>query len=424
MVRKVLILMCFTGLLVAESTWFARMFVAGVQRIRGERAFFSNHHEQAWNRYRKALDLGGDRETLEIDQIELLLFGLDQTWGGVRVRTALPPEQAVREVLNLSARRLAETPFKAYVWSLVSDDYFHEARLRRRETPLDLSSLSEDPMSVLMREELLGLAALETAARLEPNNYIYPDLLADKYLDLSDIEKAAVYCRRAVASNPTLGDHRYLLVPDLAPELLEAAILGFEDSRQQMSMRPRGRIECDAGTLLRMNGQNRRAIDFLKRAVALSPDSYDAQMGLGIVRYELADYREAIPHLQEAARCLPWSPDPNFYMGLSLTALGDEQGAIDHFRQAREKDPRVVKYFHMLGEALEKAGQVKEAERQFVAAAKINPKRTDAWASLLVFYTRHRELRPLAEVCSNLEKMAPGDAVYRDQCAALGLEMR
>jgi tetratricopeptide (TPR) repeat protein len=424
MVRKVLILTCFTVLLAAESTCFARMFVAGILRIRGERSFFSNRHEQAWTRYRKALDLGGDRETLEIDQIELLLFGLDQAWGGVRVKTALPPEQAVREVLSLSARRLAETPFKAYVWSLASDDYFHEARLRRRETPLDLSSLSDDPMSLLLPEELLGLAALETATRLEPNNYIYADLLAEKYLDLGDIVKAATYCRRAVASNPTLADHRYLLVPDLAPELLEAAILGFEDSRRQVSMRPRGRIECDAGTLLRENGQDRRAVDFLKRAVALSPDSYDAQIGLGMVSYQLGEYREAIPHLQEAARCLTWSPDPNFYMGLALTALGDTQGAIDQFRQAREKDPRVVKYFHLLGEALEKAGQVKEAERQFVAAAKLNPKRTDAWASLLVFYTRHRELRPLAEACSSLERMAPGETVYRDQCAALGLEMR
>jgi len=424
MVRKVLIVMGFTALLAMESAYFARACAAGIQRIRGERAFFSNRHEQAWTRYQRALDLGGDRETLEIDQIELLLFGLDQGWGGVRVRTALPPEQAVREVLNLVARRIDETPFKAYVWSLASDDYFHEARLKRRSTPLDLSSLSEDPMSVLLPEELLGLAALDTASRLEPNNYIYHDLLAEKYLELGKIDVAATYCRRAVASNPTLGDHRYLLVPDLAPELLEAAILGFEDSRRQASMRPRGRIECDAGELLRRNGQDRRAVDFLRRAVAISPDSYDAQFTLGLVSYQLGDYQDAMLHMQAAVRCLPWAPDPHLYIGWAMTALGDLQGAIDQFRQAREKDPRGLKYFHLLGEALEKAGQIKEAERQFVAAAKINPGRTDAWASLLVFYTRHRELRPLAEVCSNLKLMAPDETIYREQCASLGLETR
>jgi tetratricopeptide (TPR) repeat protein len=110
-------------------------------------------------------------------------------------------------------------------------------------------------------------------------------------------------------------------------------------------------------------------------------------------------------------------------MAFAQTALGNLQGAIDHFRRAREKDPQDIRFFHFLGEALEKAGQVKEAERQFVAAAKINKKSTVAWAALLGFYTRHRELRPLADVCSNLELMAPDETAYREQCAALGLEI-
>lgn len=424
MAHKTLLLMCFTVLLLAESAYFAGQSAAGILRFRGERAFFMNRHERAWNGYRRALALGGDLETLETDQIELLLFGLDQTWAGVRVRTALPPERAVSTALQLVAHRVDETPFKAYVWSLASDDYFHAARLRRQDTPLDLSSLSEDPMDVLMPEDRLGLAALETASRLEPNNYIYHDLLAEKFMDMGDIDTAATHCRRSVASYPVLGDHRYLMVPDPAPELLEAAIRGFEDSRLQESMIPRGTIESDAGELLRRTGQARRAIAFLKRAVVLSPDLYEAQYYLGIASYELGDHQAALRHLQEASRCQPQNPSPHVHMGFAQTALGNLQGAIDHFRRAREKDPQDIRFFHFLGEALEKAGQVKEAERQFVAAAKINPKSTEAWAALLVFYTRHRELRPLADVCSNLELMAPDETAYREQCASLGLEIR
>jgi len=111
-------------------------------------------------------------------------------------------------------------------------------------------------------------------------------------------------------------------------------------------------------------------------------------------------------------------------MGMARQALGDIQGAIDQFRLAREKDPRSFWYFQLLGEALEKAGQIKEAERQFVAAARTNPKSTEAWASLLAFYTRHRELRPLADACTNLKLMAPREATYAEQCASLGLEIR
>lgn len=423
MVRKSLLLLCFTALLAAETTYFGSRCAAGILRLKGERAFFRNDHQRAWTDYRRALAAGGDRETLETDQIEVLLFGLDQDWAGIRVKTALPPDEAVATALSLAARRVTETPFKAYAWSLASDVYFHAARLKRRTTPMDLSSLSEDPLEVLLPEDRLGLAALETASRLEPNNYIYHDLLTVKFLDLGQPELAATYCRKSVAAYPILGDHPYLLEPDLSPLLLEAAIRGFEDSRSRESMIPRGAIETDAGDLLRRNGQEKRAVEFLKRAVALAPDLYEAQYCLGVVSHDLGDYPSALRHLQEAARCLPDSPSPHVYMGMAHMALGNLQGAIEQFRLAREKDARSASNFHLLGDALEKAGQIKDAERQFVAAAKINPESTAAWAYLLAFYTRHRDLRPLADACTNLERMAPGDMTYREQCSSLGLEL-
>jgi tetratricopeptide (TPR) repeat protein len=422
MVPKSLLLLCVTALLAAESVYFISRCTAGILRLKGEKAFFRNDHQQAWINYRRSLALGGDRETLETDEIELLLFGLDQEWAGVKVKTPLPPDEAVRAALDLAARRVTETPFKAYAWSLASDAYFHAARLRRRDSPLDLFSLSEDPMEILRREDHLGLAALETASRLEPNNYIYHDLLTEKFLELGQVDRAAEYCRKSVAAYPILGDHPYLLAPDLAPELLEAAVRGFEDSRSQETMIPRGTIECDAGDLLRRHGQERRALDFLKRAVVLSPNLYEAQYFLGVASFDLGDYPSALRHLQEAVRCLPESPSPHVHMGLAYMALGELQGAIDQFRQARAKDPRITSYFHLLGDALEKAGQIREAERQFVAAAKSNPESTAAWAYLLAFYTRHRDLRPLADACTNLGRMAPGEATYREQCISLGLE--
>ena len=67
--------------------------------------------------------------------------------------------------------------------------------------------------------------------------------------------------------------------------------------------------------------------------------------------------------------------------------------------------------------------QVKEAERQYVAAANVNPDQTDAWAALLAFYTRHRDLRPFPEVCTRLRAMEPGVDLYQQQCASLGLEV-
>ena len=423
MARKAFLLVGFFALFAVESAYFTRQCAAGILRIRGERAFFRNDHAAAWSFYRRALSLGGDRETLEADQAELLLFGLDQEWAGVRIRTALPSEEAVRTALELAARRIRETPHKAYDWSLASDVYFHEARLRRQRLPLDLSMLTEDPLDILLPEDRLGLAALETAARLEPNNYIYLDLLTEKFLELGSVSRAAVFCRRSVAACPALSEHRYLDRDDLDPELLEAAIRGAEDSRRQESMVPRGRAESDAGELLRRNGQTRRSIDFLRRAVSLAPDLFEAQYFLGIACYTLGDYDEALRHLKEASRCQPDNPTPDVHMGFSYMALGNLPAAIDQFRSARAKDARVLKYFLLLGEALEKAGQIQEAERQFVAAANVNPEITEAWAALLAFYTRHRDLRPSAEACARFHALSAAETLYGEQCASPGLEI-
>ncbi len=424
MARKVFLLLGFIVVFAAESAYFARQYASGILRLRGQRAFFRNDHTRAWASYQRGLSLGGERETLENDLAELLLFGLDQTWAGVRVRTALPPEDAVHAGLDFVARRIDETPYKAYDWSMASDLYFHEARLLRNKKLLDLSSLTEDPLDILLPEERLGLAALETATRLEPTNYIYQDLLTEKFLELGSVSRAAVYCRRSVASLPVLSKHPFLTRPDLAPELLEAAIGGVEDSRLQDSMIPRGVIESATGDFLWRKGQTRRSVGFLKRAVSLAPDLFEAQYGLGLATYTLGDYDEALRHLREASLIQPDNPTPNVHMGLSYTALGDLPAAIDQFRSAREKDARGLWYFLLLGETLEKAGQIREAERQFVAGANVNPDSTEAWAALLAFYTRHRDLRPAAEACSRLRVLSPAETRYKEQCATLGLEIR
>ena len=130
-----------------------------------------------------------------------------------------------------------------------------------------------------------------------------------------------------------------------------------------------------------------------------------------------------VKQLQEASRCQPENPTPHVHMGFSYMETGNLPAAIEQFRKAREKDPKEVKYFQFLGGALEKAGQIQAAERQFGAAPNVNPDSTEAWAELLAFYTRHRDLRPSAEACVRLHELSHGEARYSEQCASLGLEI-
>ncbi len=424
MARKALILCSFSLLFAAESVYFVRQSVASVLRLHGEQALFKNDHQRSWRNYKQALAWGGDVERLETDIIEMLLFGLDQSEAGIKIRPALDTPDALGMLFTLVARRIQEAPHKAYYWSLASDIYLDDVRQRRRRSPLDLSRLSEDPLENLQPEEWLGVAALERASQLEPNNYLYHDLLTEFFLEIGSSEKAAEYCRRAVAAYPVMADHMYLLRDDLPPVVLEAAIQGFEDASRATSMVAPEVIESDAGRLLAWHKEDRRAIPYLKRAIALAPDLYEAQYQMGVVAYGMKDFEEAFRRLREASRIQPEASMPHIHIGLSHLALGHLQEAIAEFRTAREKDPKMFWYFNLLGETLEKAGQHEEAEKQFLAAAHLNSKDVGAWVNLLAFYVRHQDLKGATSTCSKLAAVAPDNAYYREQCASLGLDLR
>jgi len=419
-IKKTLIVSSFLVLLVAESIYFGRDSMAGLLRVRAQRAFFRNDHRAAWSLYHRALAWGGNPDTIETDLIELITFGLDQSEAGVKIVPPLPPEQALPLARKLSLRRLREKPFRAYNWSLASDVSMHEAGRRRRATVLDLTTLSDDPLENVLPEERKAIAELEAASSLEPVNFIYHDLLMDLYTEFGAMEKASASCRRSVASFPYLDSHRYLWKPDLAPELLEAAIGGFEDALREESLVPRAIIFLEAGRLLSAHGQDARAEPYLLRAIEESPHSYDPYMEIAGIRLRRKDPAHALEALQHASAIRPEDPWPDYYSGVAHMDLGQLDLAIVAFQAAREKAPDgEVTIFHALGAALEARGQVKEAERQFVAAANLNPNVAEAWSVLLEFHLRHRNLRGAQEDCSRLSRLNGGKGVTNNACDSL-----
>lgn len=420
MSRKLVIVSCFLALLATETTFFGRRCAAAFLRMQGEHALFRNDLERAFTRYRLAGRLGANEVRIETDLVELVLFGLDQVDAGMAVRQPLSEASSVSLAQRLIRDLLMRSPRNAYYWSLASDVQFHVAREQRREGTLDLTTLSEDPMANLLAEDRLGLAALATAASLEPNTYTYHDLLVEAFLELGIPDRAALYCRRAVAALPDEDEHKYLSRPDLPPQVLEAAVQGFEDALKTRSMTPRLEIECDVGGLLMDHGQDQRALRHLRAAVALAPRAFSPRYLLAQARYHLADYAGAIADLEQASRAQPDNPWPYYLTGLSYRQMGQLSEAIAALRQARETAPSEIRFFQALGETLERAGQVPEAERQYRAIATLAPKDAESWLGLIEFYQRHGDVQRAYEACAQLADVRPGDPALLERCAGTG----
>jgi tetratricopeptide (TPR) repeat protein len=404
-------------LLVLVTAYFGAQCAAGFAILGGQQAYYSGEFTRARNAYQRALHLGGNRETIEIDLVETLLFALDQQALGVKVTLPMPADAAVSLTRTLLWRRLSSAPYKAYYWSLASDLNLFEARQQRRQTPLDLSSLSDNPIENLLPREGIAVAALEEAARREPANYVYEDLLAEQYLEWGVADRALGHVRRSVALFPMLSGHIFLSRAPLEANILDAALAGFDDSLVADSMIPKELIECDAGSMLVAQGRFGDAVTHYKRALDRSPGLPEAQYRYGQTSYLLGNYREADEMLTRAAPQFPDSASLYYFLGLTRLKEGKKTEGIEALRTAREIDPQSIELFHALAAALESAGMLKEAERQYMAAAHLNPNRSEAWSALLDFYARHAELTSDARrACTHLEGLKIDPMVYKSKC--------
>ena len=408
----------FLGLLLLlQSVYFGARTLAALARMDGERAYFSGDHEVAWQGYARASRYGGSPEALTLDRAELLLNGLDMQNLGVKVSLPMPPADALEASRAFIGRLVTASPFRAYYWSLAADLYLNQAQAGRRGTPLDLSALSEDPRENLRPEEVMAVAALEEAVRREPRNYVYEDILAEQLLQWNLPELAIPHVRRGVALYPVLNSHIHLSRPRLDPAIVDAAVQGFEEARAAASMIPADAIECDAGKFLLGQGKHQEALAYLERALAINPTMADALGQIGIAEYLNGDYPPAIGHLERATAVLPDAPYLWFYLGQSRIKAGDRAGARDDLRRARENDPRNVQLYHAYAEYLETEGALKDAERQFQAAANTNPTQNMAWRALLAFYGRHPERRgAVRQVCTRLGSLKSARDVFEESC--------
>ena len=416
MTRK-LLLGLLTLVFAGQTIWFARLLVAGVREWEGQRAWLRNDLVAAWERAGEAVALGAARGRLETRQVEILIVGFNQRDVGVRIPLPLEDGAAEAQARRLLGRQLRDTPHVAHLWALAAELAFHDARVRRVALPIDLSNLSEDPMENLLPLDRIGLAALEKAASLEPDNYLYHDLLAEQLLEFGSEEHAAPECRRSVASYPRLSAHHYLDRTDLPGPVVQAAYDGFQDALLSVSLVARVEILRDAARLLSRHARDEEAVRFLELATRLDPGYYDARTDLAAARMRLGQWKEAEEDLEIAIPLLPDYAPHYVLLARVKRRLGDAEGAVEAYRRARLLGATDTRVFVEQGEVLESLKRGPEARRQFLAAVNLNPTDIAAWTGLLGYARRNDDRAEIRRACEHLMLSHDAAESVRRECA-------
>jgi tetratricopeptide (TPR) repeat protein len=216
-----------------------------------------------------------------------------------------------------------------------------------------------------------SIAACKKAIELNPNAAGYHYALADAHELKSppEHERAIAAYRRAIQLDPNYADARCDLAVALAAlgrgaeseaALTDAAAHGAKPALVALT---RGRI-------LQRAGQSEKAIEFLRRAAQLDPDSWRAWFNLGNVLRETGRFSEAA---QCVPRILARRPNSSHAYGL-LSSLGADLDPSEISRLSESlDDPQLsnadrAALGFALGKFLDKSGRFDEAFAHFSRA--------------------------------------------------------
>ncbi len=153
---------------------------------------------------------------------------------------------------------------------------------------------------------------------------------------------------------------------------------GVEYAEMAIEVEPDGTIGyMQLGNLAQLQGDHERAIALREKAVALAPNDFQANWGLGAVLYQADQAERAVEVLKHAMRVSPNHPASLLWaVAQAQLVAGHYEDAIETAKRARAKTPdRDTPYIQMAA-AYSALGRMEEAREAAAEVLRISPKLT------------------------------------------------
>jgi tetratricopeptide (TPR) repeat protein len=212
-----------------------------------------------------------------------------------------------------------------------------------------------------------GVAPLEAAEALLPDNPDVPLQLGTLFFRLNRLDEALAAFRRCLARDPAQPDAlfwiaRLLLAQAEGPEQTALLDEAARSVQRVCELQPdRAEAWHLRGSIDVARGDDQAARDSLEQAVRLAPIHRDARMDLAMLLARLEDRTAAIATLQVLVGAHPDDVPAHVQLGTLLLAESRKDEAERHFRNAVDVDPQHEEARVGLGRALYTQGRCNEA---------------------------------------------------------------
>lgn len=268
-----------------------------------------------------------------------------------------------------------------------------------------------------------ALLVLERAEKLNPS-MPYLERLADGFNSLGETSRAAPIYLRLLKQLPDLPPLRERVRAKLATiylrgndnphatEQLEAMLR--DDPTNPQVYYYLGRIAYDSN-------KPAEAVEYLRKAVLLSPDFREAYFYLAGAQLAASQTSDALATLDKARQKFPGSFDLELWTGLAYVEQKAYQEALRHFTDAeviaKATDPSRLNpdFYFQLGAACERSGDYNQAARHFQKCLELKPDWPEALNYLgFMWAERGTNLAKARELIEKAVKAEPKNGAYLD----------
>jgi tetratricopeptide (TPR) repeat protein len=226
-----------------------------------------------------------------------------------------------------------------------------------------------------------ALQAMQTAARLLPDDAEAHVNLANVMLDLGRLEEAVAGYRRALAINANLAVAHGKLGNALQRlGRLDDAVASYHKA---LALRPDyADGHNNLGNALQNLGRPEDAVAHYRRALQINPGNAEAHNNLGSAYQGLGSLDDAVASYERAIRLKPRYAEAHNNLAVVLRILGRAAEAEASCHRALEVDPNLAATLALLADLRIDAGRFEEAATLFKRALAIDPELPDAWAGI------------------------------------------
>lgn len=228
-----------------------------------------------------------------------------------------------------------------------------------------------------------AIANYQQALKIEPNNALAYNNLAEIYLLQGKIEAAIASCQNAIKLQPNLAAAYKNLGNCLqAGGKIEEAIRAYTKA---VELAPQfAEAYANLGSMLGIQGEMEKAIAYFQKALEIKPNIAAVHWNLGNALNNVKRSAEAIVCWQKAAEYNPqqFSAEAINDRGSMCAQAGKFAEAIDNYQRAIQIKPDFALGYLNLGTVLQKQGKFDDAIAQFNKTLELKPDCIEAYGKL------------------------------------------